>query len=129
MAHNSRGTHNPTNPTRKRPFTNEHPTQHEFVDSNPLGIQPSNSANSSNKPSPSTKRKRQQPPTAFAVATSSANNTNTVIGPSNAYINLPHKMPSQRSVPAFLHKLYKYVFTFFFGISSLKLFRHWIVKG
>ncbi|KAL9550834.1 hypothetical protein MBANPS3_004541 [Mucor bainieri] len=131
MAQNPRGTHNPqSNLTRKRPFANEHPTtQLEFVDSNPLGIQPSNSkTNAGNTPSPSSKRKRQQPPavSSTTVATVAANNTNTTIGPSpsSVYINLPHKMPSQRSVPAFLHKLYNMV-----GDPSTDPFIRWSVDG
>ena len=113
MAQDPRGTHNPSKLTKKRPFTNEHPTKHEFVDSNALGIQPND------KPSPSSKRKRQKAPVtaptvaapaaAAAAAATTTTSASNAIHHRNVYINLPHKMPSQRSVPAFLHKLYKYV--------------------
>lgn len=115
MAQNSLGSYNISNSVRKRPFTIDTSTQHEFFNKDSIGIHSDTTQTSSNasiKPPNSSKRKRRQPPAAHSSSQElqgqlDLRNT-TAITP--VYINLPYKISPQRSVPAFLHKLYKYVF-------------------
>lgn len=122
MAQNSLGSYNISSSARKRPFTIDTNTQHEFFNKDSTGIHSDTTQTSSNtsiKPPNSSKRKRRQPPATHSSSQElqgqlDLRNTKAI---TPVYINLPHKIPPQRSVPAFLHKLYKYVF--FFLILSL----------
>ncbi|CEP12288.1 hypothetical protein [Parasitella parasitica] len=133
MDQNSRGSYNASISTRKRPFaTTDGASQQRLVDLNtlqPAAVAAAAAATSNgNSRSPTgSKRKRHQPPPPpppLPAAQSAHLNHNAAISTSSVYINLPHKMPSQRSVPAFLHKLYNMV-----GDPSTDPYIRWSVDG
>lgn len=131
MAQSSHGSYNISNSTGKRPFTIDTNTQHELFDKDSIEAHPvatQTSPNTISKSPNSSKRKRQQPPAAHLSSQQLQGQSdlhyNTASNSGNIYINIPHEIPSQRSIPAFLHKLYNMIES-----PSTDPFIHWSNDG